>query len=195
LKKQVVPDAEANKQENAVTKPVEAPPAPVVPVSAAADAPKPQEPAKPDVVSIVDIIKGIPEEKAQMAENLGVPVRPILKWMYQTEMQQKEILGFLQQLGAKLQSSAPNTQQLALPTGQQPAGLNLASLMQLVPQVLGSGGEDMFTQIGREFVMGSIRDRMSQESMGTWVMKDVFKKVYPQAIAGWEAEQAAKAAK
>jgi hypothetical protein len=178
-KKPVVQDAEANKQENAATDKTIVPTV-AVSVQAATEPQQPQEPAKPDVVSIVDIIKGIPEEKAQMAEDLGVPVRPILKWMYQTEMQQKEILGFLQQLGAKLQTSAPNApQQLALAPQQQNPGLG--GLLQLLPQFLGQGagqlspGDMYFMEMGREMA-----------SLGTFMTKEMMKRMMPTAFADWE---------
>ncbi len=121
------------------------------------------ETQKEQAISILDIIKGIPEDKAAMAEQVGIPLKMLLRYFYQQERQQKEIIGFLAQLGAKLQASpATPAETTANPTSSQSSGGlggSLGPILQMIPQFLSNSQAENPLQTKAMELMSTLLDQ------------------------------------
>ena len=160
----------------------------------AEEKPVSQDVPKNEFVGIADLIKDIPDSKVEMAEGLGIPIRGILRWAYIMEENVKAQGRALTTLGVNLQPVVELAQKVkAQQTTSQanPRGGGIGDLMQLAREAGLIGGQTGMSEGDRYFM------EMGRESasLGNFVAKELFKKMMPEAIAKFETERAAAAAK
>jgi hypothetical protein len=203
-KKKAAPSVVEEKHETA--KPVDSDtqktevPTPVVPPS--------KQETPPENISILPIINSIPENQAKMAEQLGIPIRPIMRWAAAMEntiiAQGNRIIAqgkALEQLGVDLKPliDAVNQRQNPIANPSIPSSSNTSStggtlgqILQAIGPILqatgvaGGGAEGIATKIGEMYLERALKSSMESESMGNWMQKEFFKRTFPSVFAEWE---------
>lgn len=175
-------------------------------VAVAAPQPKAETTVAPKSVSIVDLAKAIDPQKLALAEQMGIPLKPILKWAYTIENSVIAQGQALEQLGVKLQplitlaERAQQAQQQQYGTTQQnttqqpqpPAGPlgALGPILQMLPQFLGQGGgsaiSDKIVNTVMENALSSMTlsmdfQRMINQKMAQDLAATIVPKVIPKA--------------
>jgi hypothetical protein len=184
-RKKVAQSAEVKEPD---TKPESATPSDLAVQKQSEQTPIPESVPKESPISIVDIIKAIPDEKAEMAEQLGLPIKSILRWAYVMEESVKAQGKALNELGVSLAPvvdlavKIKNTTQGTNPQAAQGNMGGIQMLMQLLGQSGSMGnqggmsaGDLYFMEMGKEMA-----------SLGSFMAKEMFKKAIPEAFAAWE---------
>jgi hypothetical protein len=187
--KNPVPSVEVLK-ENTVEPEREPVPVPEQPIAPAAVSATPEpKPEAPKALSIIDIAKGIDQAKVDLAEKMGIPITALLKYMYQQELAQKEIISFLTKQGASVQV-APVASPSA-PSGSSGMGSLLSMAPDLIKQFLGTGSGN--TTLGDELTRKVIDAGLEQMTMGTQLLKTIQSKMMSELGSKAVAEVIGKA--
>ncbi len=102
--------------------------------------------------SIVDLAAGIPQEKADMAEKLGIPITAILNYMKYQEDKLKAVINSMPtkdnvktamtEWAVEAQKNQAAQYQQNVAAGQPQQGGGMGDFVPMLKQFMGSGGED-----------------------------------------------------
>lgn len=167
-----------------------------------------------DAANAVPTVKGIlakiDSKKLRMAEEMGIPFQDLLIWAESVENTQKAIIESLSKLGnvsaegiaeelkKKLEASAVKQRaEMTEKMRNAPQGEGGSSIKDLLvlgreAGIIGGGGGDsgFFAEMGKTW----LARKMASEDFGEFMSKEMFKRVFPDAIAAWEVEVAKRAA-
>lgn len=161
---------------------------PAKPSTAPAPAsPTPKTP-KSSYELFVDVVKGIPEDKAKLAESMGIPVRGLLQLIGTVTLEIKEMKEALPEAiktkmseainEARAQQKETHQERGQNNTNANPQGsANVGQLMQFLPQLLGLGGRESSNPLGDEITKKVLAAGLDQMFAGTELLKAMQKRL------------------
>lgn len=186
----IVTEEEA-KPEN--EQPTMAPAPATVVVDVPQSSPTQAEQPKETVPSIVDLAKGLSDDKITLAEQMGIPIRGLLRWAASIEQITIANAQGMKQLGvdlAPLVTAIKERQQNptgAPSQGPAPSANPLAGLLQFLPQILplvtgGAGTSALGDQAMKYFLELGFQNA----NLGNFMFREMLKRSLPEAMASFE---------
>lgn len=184
------PESEPSKPEETISAiPVEQQTVPM-------EAPKEQQ--KATAPSIMDILQSTNPQMLQTADQLGLPIKPLLEWAIGMEAQVKAQSEALETLGVKLTpliNLAEKAQQMQARTQVNPnvaapapeGGVGLGSIMQFIAPLLSGGGGGM-DELTQSFMKEMIASGLENARLGTALLRGMVTKYFPDMMPRAEAK-------
>jgi alanyl-tRNA synthetase len=150
------------------------------------------------VPSIKDILAKVDRSKLKLAEEMGIPLTDLLKWMMHVENTQNAVIqalqkmptneGIAQEIHKRMMEGASQVNaQLTGAGAKAGQGGDLGSLVRVLKEVgIGGGGgdSDFFTVIGKNY----IAKKLASEDLSDFMAREMWKRIMPDAIAKYEQE-------
>jgi hypothetical protein len=158
------------------------------------------------IPTVKSILSKIDPKKLRLAEEMGIPLKELLIWAQSVENTQNAIIeslnklptneGIAEELNRKLQANA-EAQRTEI--AQRPRNASSSDGKTTVSDIIaflkesgGGGGGDsaFFADLGKAWMSR----KLASEDFGEFMSKEMFKRVFPDAIKAWEDKVAERAA-